>query len=83
MRLIRFLVALACLAIGAVVGALNRELIQIDFGFATVSTNLGVALLAALLVGVLIGGLAISAGVVLPLRRRLARAERQRIPPEA
>ncbi|MBF6024780.1 lipopolysaccharide assembly protein LapA domain-containing protein [Lysobacter niastensis] len=83
MRLIRFLVAFACLALGAVVGALNRGLISIDFGFTTITTNLGVALIVALLSGVLIGGLAISASLVLPLRRRLARAERHGMPPGA
>ena len=77
MRLIRFLVAFACLALGAVVGALNRQLISIDLGVVHVPTNLGIALIVALLIGVLIGGLAISASLVLPLRRRLARAERQ------
>jgi putative membrane protein len=80
MRLIRFLVAFACLALGAVVGALNRGLINIDLGFTTITTNLGVALIVALLIGVLIGGLAISASLVLPLRRRLARAQRQGTP---
>ncbi|GAB2617768.1 LapA family protein [Novilysobacter erysipheiresistens] len=77
MRLIRFLVAFACLALGAVVGALNRQLISIDLGVVHLPTNLGVALIVALLIGVLIGGLAISASLVLPLRRRLARVERQ------
>ena len=84
MRLIRFLVAIACLAVGAVVGALNRQPVSIDLGVAYIPTNLGVALIVALLLGVLIGGLAISASLVLPLRRRLARAERhQRVEPVA
>ncbi|MGH8074503.1 MAG: lipopolysaccharide assembly protein LapA domain-containing protein [Lysobacter sp.] len=84
MRLIRFLVAIACLALGAVVGALNRQLVSIDLGLAHIPTNLGVALIVSLLLGVLIGGLAISASLVLPLRRRLARAERQqRVEPAA
>ena len=77
MRVIRFLVAFACLALGAVVGALNRQLVTIDLGAAYIPTNLGVALIVALLLGVIVGGLAISASLVLPLRRRLARAERQ------
>lgn len=82
MRLIRFLVAFACVALGAVVGALNRQLISIDLGIAHLPTNLGVALIVTLLMGALLGGLAISASLVLPLRRRLARAERdQRIAP--
>ena len=84
MRLIRFLIAIACLALGAIVGALNRQLVSIDLGVAHIPTNLGVALIVALLLGVLIGGLAISASLVLPLRRRLARAERQqRVEPVA
>lgn len=83
MRFIRLLIAFACLMAGAVVGALNRDLIHIDFAIATVTTNLGVGLLVALLIGVLVGGLVISASVVLPLRRRLARAERQHVMPTA
>jgi uncharacterized membrane protein YciS (DUF1049 family) len=77
MRLIRLLIAIACLAVGATIGALNRAPVLIDLGFARLPSNLGVALIVALLLGVLIGGLAISASVVLPLRRRLARAQRQ------
>jgi len=77
MRLIRYLVAFACLAVGAVIGALNRQLVSVDLGVIEVPTNLGVALIIALLLGVLLGGLAISASVVLPLRRRLARTQRQ------
>jgi len=76
MRWIRFVVAIACLVAGAAVGALNRDLVSIDLGIGAVATNTGVALLVALLIGVLAGGLAISASVVLPLRRRLARLER-------
>ena len=77
MRLIRILVAFACLATGAIVGALNRDLVQIDFGILVISTTLGIAVLVSLLIGVLAGGLAVSAAVVLPLRRRLSRLERQ------
>ena len=79
MRWIRFVVALACLVAGAAIGALNRNAVSIDFGIGVVETNTGVALLVALLVGVLAGGLAISASVILPLQRRLARLERQRM----
>lgn len=77
MRLIRVLIALLCLAVGAVLGALNRQSVSIDLGFGFLPpTSLGIVLIVALLAGALIGGLAISASVVLPLRRRLARAER-------
>ncbi len=77
MRLIRFLIALACLVAGAAVGALNREAVVMDFGVLLVTTSVGVALIVSLLSGVLLGGLAVSAGVVLPLRRRLADTERR------
>lgn len=81
MRFIRFLIAFACLSVGAIVGALNIQSASIDFGIAVVPTTLGVALIVALLLGVALGGLAVTASLVLPLRRRLARAERQRVMP--
>jgi uncharacterized membrane protein YciS (DUF1049 family) len=75
MRLIRILVAFACLAVGIVVGALNPQPVRIDFGLAQASTTLGVAILVSLLAGVVAGGLAVIAGVVFPLRQRLRRVE--------
>ncbi|MCF7220514.1 lipopolysaccharide assembly protein LapA domain-containing protein [Marilutibacter chinensis] len=77
MRLIRLLIALACLVAGAVVGALNRDLVSIDLAFVQVGTTLGVALISALLLGVLLGGLAITASVVLPMRSRLSRLHKR------
>jgi lipopolysaccharide assembly protein A len=76
MRLLRILLALACLAAGVVVGALNTQLVRLDLGLVELTPSLGVALIVALLLGVLVGGLALAASVVWPLRRRLARAER-------
>ena len=81
MRFIRFLIAFACLALGAIVGALNRQSVVIDFGIGNVPTTLGVVLILALLIGVAVGGLAVTASLVLPLRRRLARADRQHAAP--
>jgi len=81
MRFIRFLIAFACLAVGAIVGALNRQSIAVDFGVGSAPTTLGVALILALLIGVAVGGLAVITSLVLPLRRRLMRAERQRTAP--
>ena len=75
MRLIRLLIALACLVAGIAVGALNTQPVQLDLGFAKLATSLGVAVMVALLLGVLAGGLAMAASVVLPLRQRLRRAE--------
>jgi uncharacterized integral membrane protein len=76
MRLIRILVAMACLLVGATLGALNRQAALVDLGFVSVPTTLGVALILASLLGVLAGGLAVTFGVVVPLRRRLSRMMR-------
>ncbi|GAB3734120.1 hypothetical protein GCM10028862_17020 [Luteimonas pelagia] len=76
MRLLRVLTGIACLAAGVVVGALNTQPVRLDLGVAYVEPSLGVALIVALLAGVLIGGLVLAASVVWPLRRRLARVER-------
>ena len=81
MRFIRFLIAFGCLSVGAIVGALNVQMVDIDFGVRMISAPLGIVLILALLVGVAVGGLAVTASLVLPLRRRLARAERQRPAP--
>ncbi|MDQ3287033.1 MAG: LapA family protein [Pseudomonadota bacterium] len=77
MRFIRFLVALACLLAGAALGALNRDPVSIDLGAFAIATSTGVALLTAVLIGVLVAGMVISASVLLPLKRRLARLEKQ------
>jgi uncharacterized membrane protein YciS (DUF1049 family) len=76
MRLIRILVAMACLLAGATLGALNRQAALVDLGFISAPTTLGVALILAALLGVLAGGLAVTFGVVVPLRRRLSRGTR-------
>ena len=83
MRLIRMLIALGCLVAGIVVGLLNPQPVTIDFGFAHATTTLGVALILSLLSGVLAGGLALTASVVLPLRQRLRRIEMSRPQPTA
>src|SRR3546814_15764474 len=51
MRLIRFLIALLCIAAGVVVGALNPQPVSLDLGFTTLRGTLGVSMLIALLVG--------------------------------
>jgi len=75
MRLIRLLIALACIAAGATIGALNPQTLSIDIGFAIVHATLGVAILAALLIGAIIGGSMLAFSVVLPLRHRLRRSQ--------
>jgi putative membrane protein len=68
MRLIRLLIALLCVAAGVVIGALNAQPITLDLGFTDFRASAGVCVLLALLVGALVGGLAVSASVVAPLR---------------
>ena len=75
-RLIRLLIALACLAAGIVVGALNPQPAVLDFGFTRATSSLGVIVLVTLLVGVVVGGLALAASVILPMQQRLRRAQK-------
>ena len=75
MRLIRLLIAVACLAMGIAIGALNTQRVQLDLGFAFIPTSLGIAVLASLLLGVLVGGLVLTASVILPLHQRLRRTQ--------
>ena len=74
-RLVRLIVAIACILLGAIVGALNTQSVLLDFGIASIRASLGLSVLGALLLGVLIGGTILAVGVVAPLRRRLRRAE--------
>jgi uncharacterized integral membrane protein len=81
MRLIRWLIALLCLAVGIVVGALNPQPVALDLGMATLHSTLGVSVLFSLLLGVIVGGLVLVASVVVPLRQRLRREARARTNP--
>jgi uncharacterized integral membrane protein len=76
MRLLQLLIALLFVAAGVVVGWLNPQSMTLDFYFRHVEIGVGVAMLLAVLAGALLGGLAVTAGVVWPLRRRLRRVER-------
>ncbi len=73
MRVIRLLVAIACIAAGAAVGALNPQPLSVDLGFMTWHATLGVAILVALLTGAIAGGVMLAFSVVLPLRQKLRR----------
>lgn len=75
MRLIRLIAAIACILLGAVVGALNTQSVALDLGMITIRASLGLTVLVFLLLGVLVGGGILAIGVVAPLRRRLRRAE--------
>lgn len=83
MRLIRLLIALLCLAVGIAIGALNAQPVLLDLGVTALNVTLGVCVLVALLLGFMIGGLVLTASVVLPLRQRLRRAAQtpRNVPP--
>ena len=76
MTILRLLVLVAFLAAGLVVGSLNPQRIVLDFGVAEIVTTTGVATMASLLAGVLLGGGIVMATTVLPLQARLRRANR-------
>ncbi|GAB3788439.1 lipopolysaccharide assembly protein LapA domain-containing protein [Dyella agri] len=76
MRLIVILVLVFFAAAGVVVGALNADLVGYDFAFARLQLPKGAALLAALVVGWLLGGLSAWLGVSMR-HRRLQRQRRK------
>ena len=71
MRLGLILLALLFAAVGAAFGALNGELIAFDLYFSTITLPKGAALLCAVLLGWLLGGIVVYFGLVLRLRRRV------------
>lgn len=78
-RSLRLLFLVACLlmlGIGLVFGGLNNAPVTIDLYWRQFSTGLGGALLAAALLGSLLGGLCLWLAVILPLQSRLARSQR-------
>ena len=70
MRLIKSLAAFCFITLGVVFGALNKQPVTVDLWFTLLQSRLGLLLLSVLLLGALLGGLAVTAGVVWPLRRR-------------
>lgn len=84
-RPIRALLAIAFLAGGAALGALNPSLVDVDLGVMRFDAALGVVMLGALLLGVLLGGAALTVSVIVPMRHRLMRerktAERDALAP--
>jgi lipopolysaccharide assembly protein A len=72
MRVLIAVVVVASLLLGVVFGALNTQSVRYDFLFAHFEISKGVAALAALLIGWLLGGALCWAGSA-PARRRGAR----------
>ena len=77
MRLLIIILVLIFAILGAVFGALNSERVAYDFYFVTASLPKGALLIAALLVGWLIGGIVVYFGLVLRLRRRVRTLARE------
>ena len=77
MRLGLILLALLFAVAGAAFGALNGERIVFDFYFTTLTLPKGAALLCAVLLGWLLGGVVVYVGLVLRLRRRLRALARE------
>ena len=71
MRLGLILLALLFAAAGAAFGALNGEHVVFDFYFSAITLPKGAALLCAVLLGWLLGGIVVYVGLVLRLRRRV------------
>src|SRR5260221_8042473 len=75
--LLQVLIALAFVAGGVLFGAFNPQTVTLDFHFLRIDASLGVALLVAVFIGALLGGIAVAVGVVWPLQRRLRKAQRE------
>ena len=75
--LLHVLIALAFVAGGIVFGALNPQYVALDFRLFHLVASVGVALLIAVLIGAMLGGIAVVVGVAWPLQRRLRKARRE------
>jgi uncharacterized integral membrane protein len=78
MRPIVILILLLFAAAGVVLGALNADLVSYDLGFARMQLPKGAALLGALVLGWLLGGMTAWLGVSSQHRRQRRREARQR-----
>jgi lipopolysaccharide assembly protein A len=73
MRLLAIIILLVFIAAGVVLGALNADMVGYDFSFIQVRLPKGAALLGALVVGWLLGGVTAWLGVSTAQRRQRRR----------
>ncbi|AOD14858.1 LapA family protein [Xanthomonas fragariae] len=76
MKVFRLLVMLAFLLVGLIIGAVNSQDVTLDFLFSNVHTTSGIAIIVALLVGVLIGAGMVLVSVVIPIYSKLRQANK-------
>lgn len=81
MRLPAIIILVVFLAAGVVLGALNAELVGYDLGFVQFTLPKGAALLGAMIIGWLLGGLTAWLGVVTRRRRAASRTDKKRANP--
>ena len=77
MRLLALIILAVFVAAGIVLGALNAEMVDYDFGFAQLQLPKGAALLWALVAGWLLGGVTAWLGVRPRRPRRTPGADRK------
>jgi lipopolysaccharide assembly protein A len=77
MRLLAILILVIFIAAGVVLGALNADLVSYDLAFAQVQLPKGAALLGAVVIGWLLGGLTAWVGV--SSRQRHLHRQQQRV----
>lgn len=76
MKVFRLLVLLAVLVLGLIIGAVNMTEMSINLVFTQLHTSVGVAMIASLLVGVVVGAGLVLVSVVVPLYAQLRRANK-------
>ncbi|OBU67376.1 hypothetical protein A9K58_09350 [Stenotrophomonas maltophilia] len=76
MKVFRLLVLLAILILGLIIGAANMADMSINLLFTEFHAPVGVALIAALLLGVVVGAGLVLVSVVIPLYGQLRRANK-------
>ncbi|MEN5208227.1 hypothetical protein ABE493_08915 [Stenotrophomonas terrae] len=76
MKIVRLVILLAVLIGGLVIGSLNSQAIEISLAFWVLKTTSGIAIIASLLLGALVGGGMVMAGLVVPMYAKLRRANK-------